>query len=63
MFYVNMYVATYKISLHAVIVILPNDSSSNMCEPECNIGQCCEEGKCMCLNTTSLEVKECKSKD
>ena len=40
-----------------------SDHSSNTCEPECNLGECCMEGKCMCLNITTLEVKVCKSED
>lgn len=39
--------------------ILPTDSSE-VCDPPCELGECCKNGKCMCLDTDTLEVKECE---
>ena len=59
--YIHIYVAMYVYALFINAVISLNNSTNN-CEPECNLGQCCQQRKCMCLNTTTLEVKECKCK-
>ena len=59
----SVYNNLYTCSYNNLITVTFADDSSDTCKPECNVGQCCMEGKCMCLNITTLEVKLCKSED
>ena len=38
---------------------LPSDQTE-VCDPPCKLGECCKDGKCMCLDTDTLTVEECK---
>ena len=41
------------------IETLPSDQTE-VCDPPCKLGECCKDGKCMCLDTDTLTVEECK---
>ena len=38
-----------------------NDTSEE-CYPKCRLGQCCVDGKCLCIDSETMEVADCECK-
>ena len=36
-----------------------NDTSEE-CSPKCRLGQCCVDGKCLCIDSEAMEVADCE---
>ena len=37
----------------------PNDTSQ-VCRPKCRLGQCCVNGKCLCVDPSTLKLHNCE---
>ena len=51
-------IIVYKIIYNAGIK--PNGTSEEVCDPKCEPGQCCMNGTCLCFDSDSMKVMECK---
>ena len=40
--------------------IKPNGTSQEVCDPKCEPGQCCINGTCLCFDSDTKKVVECK---
>ena len=38
----------------------PNDDTSQVCDPKCRLGQCCVDGKCLCIDPATLRADDCE---
>ena len=44
---------------HFIVETKPNDTSE-ACQPNCRLGQCCVDGKCLCIDPATFEVDDCE---
>ena len=55
-FFIYM-VSKFKVK-HFIVGVRPN-STSQTCQPRCRLGQCCMDGKCLCIDPATFQVDDC----
>ena len=48
-----------KLKVKYFIVGARPNSTSQTCQPRCRLGQCCMDGKCLCIDPATFQVDDC----
>ena len=38
----------------------PGNDTHEECRPSCRLGQCCIDGKCLCIDSEAMKVDDCE---